>query len=184
LVAFDDTNNYLEITGCNVGIGTTSPATTLDVYANGTDVAISVTRGNNKDLASIFFAPAGALSASNVRFYEGLVDAANRYAIRTWNGAANAELLSILNNGNVGINDIAPAEKLDVTGNINATGVLKIDDVQVVKEQQTHIADLNAAYAAGDLDTEAEIITAINATNAKINAILAMLEAHGLVAGL
>ena len=71
-----------------------------------------------------------------------------------------------------------------INGNINVTGVYKVDDVQVVKEQQAHIADLNAAYAAGDLDIEAEIITAINATNAKINAILAMLEAHGLVAGL
>ena len=96
----------------------------------------------------------------------------------------NTNWITILKTGNVGINDPAPAEALDVTGNINVTGAYKVDDVQVVKEQQAHIADLNAAYAAGDLDTEAEIITAINATNAKINAILAMLEAHGLVAGL
>jgi hypothetical protein len=32
----------------------------------------------------------------------------------------------------VGIGDSAPGEKLDVAGNINATGVIKIDDVQVV----------------------------------------------------
>ena len=32
LIAFDDTNNYLEITGANVGIGTTSPGATLDVH--------------------------------------------------------------------------------------------------------------------------------------------------------
>ena len=31
LVAFDDTNNYLEITGCSVGIGTTAPGYPLDV---------------------------------------------------------------------------------------------------------------------------------------------------------
>ena len=71
-------------------------------------------------------------------------------------------------NGKLGINDTAPAEYLDVNGNINATGVLKIDDTQVVKEQQAHIAD-----APGDT-------AANNATT--INAILAMLEAHGIVA--
>jgi hypothetical protein len=31
LLAFDDTNNYLEITGCNVGIGTVAPEYALDV---------------------------------------------------------------------------------------------------------------------------------------------------------
>jgi len=31
LLTFDDTNNYLEITGCNVGIGTTTPSNTLSV---------------------------------------------------------------------------------------------------------------------------------------------------------
>lgn len=39
LIAFDDTSNYLEITGCNVGIGTTAPTSKLHVvglpaYAN------------------------------------------------------------------------------------------------------------------------------------------------------
>jgi hypothetical protein len=32
LIAFDDTNNYLEITGCNVGIGTTTPSANLQVF--------------------------------------------------------------------------------------------------------------------------------------------------------
>lgn len=54
------------------------------------------------------------------------------------------------------------------TGDVGITGVLKIDDVQVVKEQQAHIAD-----APGDT-------CANNATT--INAILAMLETHGLIA--
>jgi len=42
-------------------------------------------------------------------------------------------------------------------------------------------ADLKTDYTAGDLDTEAEIITAINTTNTKINAIIAKLEALGLL---
>jgi len=32
LLNFDDTNNYLEITGCKVGIGTATPATLLEIY--------------------------------------------------------------------------------------------------------------------------------------------------------
>ena len=43
--------------------------------------------------------------------------------------------------------------------------------------QQAHVADAKVDYQALDLDTEAEIITALNTTNGKINAILAALEA-------
>jgi hypothetical protein len=52
----------------------------------------------------------------------------------------------------------------------------------MITEQQATIADASVAYTTGGLDTEAEIIAAINATNAKINAILVVLENHGLVA--
>jgi hypothetical protein len=48
--------------------------------------------------------------------------------------------------------------------------------------KQSHIADANAAYAAGNLDTEAEIIAAINAANGKLNSLLAAIEAYGLLA--
>lgn len=37
--------------------------------------------------------------------------------------------------GKLGINDYDPAEYLDVNGNINVTGVYKVDDVQVVRER-------------------------------------------------
>ena len=47
---------------------------------------------------------------------------------------------------------------------------------------QAYEADLKVDYTTGDLDTEAEIITAINATNTKINAIITKLETLGLLA--
>lgn len=47
---------------------------------------------------------------------------------------------------------------------------------------QAHIADANVAYTTGNLDTEAEIIAAFNATNGKINDIIAVLEAWKLKA--
>jgi hypothetical protein len=46
--------------------------------------------------------------------------------------------------------------------------------------QQTGIAALKVDYTAGDLDTEAEIITAINTTNTAINALRTALNALGL----
>jgi hypothetical protein len=47
LLNFDDTNNYLEITGCNVGINTTSPHNKLDVLGT-----ISVRMGGVGTVAS------------------------------------------------------------------------------------------------------------------------------------
>lgn len=47
---------------------------------------------------------------------------------------------------------------------------------------QTHEAALKVNYTAGDLDSEAEIITALNATNTKINSIITKLEALNLFA--
>jgi hypothetical protein len=43
--------------------------------------------------------------------------------------------------------------------------------------QHAHVADAKTNYTAGELDTEGEIITALNATNTKVNTILAALEA-------
>jgi hypothetical protein len=47
---------------------------------------------------------------------------------------------------------------------------------------QAHEADAKANYAAGELDTEAEIITAINAANTTLNNLLAKLETLKLLA--
>ena len=48
--------------------------------------------------------------------------------------------------------------------------------------QASHIADAKINYTTGDLDIESEIITAFNATNTAINAILAALEGAGILA--
>lgn len=47
--------------------------------------------------------------------------------------------------------------------------------------QQALIADAVVNYTTPGLDTEAEVIVAFNATNTKINSILDILEAHGLM---
>lgn len=48
LLTFDDTNNYLEISGCKVGIGTTSPTAALSIINN--DSAISYAATINRSL--------------------------------------------------------------------------------------------------------------------------------------
>lgn len=48
--------------------------------------------------------------------------------------------------------------------------------------RQNHIEDAKADYTAGDLDTEAEVITAFNTTNGLINSLFAVLENLGLLA--
>jgi hypothetical protein len=72
-------------------------------------------------------------------------------------------------------------DELTIT-TLNMTAVKDAGDHQVVGAQQALITSAKVDYAAGDLDAEAEIIIAINATNTTINSILAALRTHGLIA--
>lgn len=49
------------------------------------------------------------------------------------------------------------------------------------KPMETHITALTETYGSGDLDTEAEIIAAINATNAALNDLFEKLEHYGII---
>ena len=71
------------------------------------------------------------------------------------NGNAN---MVFIDGGNdkVGIGDAAPGEVLDVAGNINATGVVKIDDVQVVSNRVVD-ARCDDAVNSGDATTDGVI---------------------------
>lgn len=60
------------------------------------------------------------------------------------------------------------------------------NDNAMLGDQQALIADAKVDYtddgSADDLDTDAKRVAAANATNTKINSILDILEAHGLMA--
>jgi hypothetical protein len=61
--------------------------------------------------------------------------------------------------------------------------VLKIDSVQVLGAQQSYLgASLKEDYTTGDLDTEAELITALNAIAGKVNDMQGGVQTHGLFA--
>lgn len=83
-----------------------------------------------------------------------------------------------------GVAGIAVANHLDVGGDLRlaSTKVVKINSIQVVGAQALTQAALKADYTTGNLDSEAEIIAAINATNAGFNTLLAKVKTHGLLA--
>ena len=179
----DDMIEYMRVDLDNgyVGIGTSSPTSMLHSYENnsitGAANGLTIEQAGTGDSKLQF------LLTGQRRWIAGIDNSdSDKFIIGQGDNWTTSKDIVVDLNGNVGIGTSSPSEKLDVYGNINLTGVLKIDDVQILREQQAHIEDLKTDYVEGDLDTAAEIATAINATNTKINAILAMLETHGLVA--
>lgn len=65
----------------------------------------------------------------------------------------------------------AELNKLEGAGDVVASGT-----------PAENIAAAKTDYGEGDLDTEAEIIAALNTTNTKLNAVIAALEAFGIAA--
>lgn len=147
-----------------VGIGTMMPATKLHVSSDGVGDANIPALGASDDSTGLI------VSNDNIAY--GLLIGTLNTGVgwiqvqRVTGGATGYDLLLQPNAGNVGINDITPAEKLDVNGNINATGVLKIDDTQVISNQGVAVAD------ATDAD---DVIL-------RLNDLLARVRAHGLIA--
>lgn len=121
----------------NVGIGTSDPIDKLEVSSNvSTDstslVLTNINNGSNTTKASsILFRladTAGTIkrSASITSYTEGvnIIDAGLSFKTRT-SDADPTEKMRITSIGNVGIGITSPSEKLNVSGNILATGSIK-----------------------------------------------------------
>jgi hypothetical protein len=180
-------------TGCSVfgrGIGGTRDAMTATV-ANSTLIGMggfgysgSVLTGQ---VARFIVVADGTFSASNYGAYFQWDSTPNGSTARApWmtlrNGvlsltntteATDKDTGSIVTEGGIGVE-----KSIFAGGDLQCSGVLKIDGTQVVKEQQSAIADVSTADAT-DL---ASAVALANANKAKINSILAMLRTHGLIA--
>jgi len=111
LITFDDTNNYLGITGCDVGIGTDSPSSLLQLMKAGASVSLSLVRNNSgttNQLGSISF---GNTTDDNLVSIISTEDGANDSANLTFwteaTGAGKLERMRIDSAGNVFIGDSA-----------------------------------------------------------------------------
>jgi hypothetical protein len=111
-------NTILNATSGNVGIGTTSPATMLDVRAPGTYSAenngLYVSNGNTSPYSFIQLGYDSTISAGFIR------------AGQSATGLKNLVLEP--QGGNVGIGTTSPGQLLTVAGRTNASGGLEIDD--------------------------------------------------------
>jgi len=74
--------------------------------------------------------------------------------------------------------DVSGTPSVKMTIDSTGVGFFAVSPVA----QQANIADAKVDYTTGDLDSEAEIISAFNTTNTKINSLIAILEAFGLSA--
>ena len=98
-----------------VGIGTATPARTLEVQSSSGAVANFESSTSN---AYITLTDSGTTSNTHVRV-GSVGDEMRLYA-------GNSEAVRIDASGNVGINDTSPSYTLDVNGDINATGDVRV----------------------------------------------------------
>lgn len=188
-----------------VGILTTDPQTNFDLgtgYAKTGSPGIYAYLGKSNDAVNF--------SAVQLLSYGGATQPARRWGFQTIElGVLNGGTITFQpNGGNAAIGVWGPAGDSCQRGLIMGGGVapttfpadmahMLVKDQaagnacfhfytelgKIIKlYQQAHLADLNAAYGAGELDTEAEVITAMNLTNAKINSLLLYMENLGFIA--
>ncbi len=116
----------------NVGIGTTSPAVGLHVYStsgirseSAGNASVQIMRSDNVQYSALL----RYYSGNSEKWVAGLSDAGDytgstgeEYIIGT---LKSNPLVVLKNDGKLGIGQVTPTEKLDVTGNIKASGTIK-----------------------------------------------------------
>lgn len=122
------------------------------------DLAIFVnavtTPGNYQPLIGVGES-ASIFTAAICSFDDG-GSAAQGLTFHTGTVAAITERMRITSAGKVGINDNSPGEILDVGGNINTTGVYKVDDLKIIGPRQID-ARIDDAINCGDATTDGVI---------------------------
>jgi len=123
----DNANLFWDDTNKRLGIGTTSPARRLDVQGAGTNIMRSRSTDTSGGTVGIVSAEHASGSSLQVRAGVGFTNlistgAADPLIFST----AGTERARIDSAGNVGIGTASPGQRLDVSGNINASGSLTL----------------------------------------------------------
>jgi len=134
----------------NIGIGTTSPGSTLDIKATSPVIKINDTTTGLHGMEFQFNGVSYALIKSEaaggeLRFQTGL--SADWGGFQTFY-TNNLERLRINSNGNVGIGTVTPGNKLDVNGTIRAKEIkVDLNGADFVFEKEYKLMPLNELEA-------------------------------------
>ncbi|MFA6094858.1 MAG: tail fiber domain-containing protein [Candidatus Paceibacterota bacterium] len=131
-----NTQSSAPLSGGNVGIGTTTPGSKLDVYGGGLNITSDSTNGwltlNTTSGNPVIYAPGGGFFMKSVNTYPAFY-ADNKVAFSNVSASTGFGDLNIIQStGFVGVGSTTPSSKLTVTGNgyfggnITATGTLSI----------------------------------------------------------
>jgi len=118
------TVNMLVAEGGNVGIGTTSPTDSLQIYKSGAGVYNSIRFTNPNSTADFYVGIGGSSTAnSSLRNNAYIYNAAASALIF---GTSDAERMRIDSSGNVGIGTASPAASSSSTATVEASGCLVV----------------------------------------------------------
>ncbi len=112
----------------NVGIGTTTPVTKLNIVGGSSSPAFP-------GVTSTALFRIGVGTAEGIDFGKMGSSPFSAWMQAGLNGAISDPLSLQPLGGNLGIGTVSPAEKLDVTGNINVTGTIKANGVDGTANQ-------------------------------------------------
>ncbi|MEK9158190.1 MAG: tail fiber domain-containing protein [Patescibacteria group bacterium] len=140
------------ISGGNVGIGTTSPDSLLELSSTATNLIIRSTGATSS--ASIDFQPAGGASTSNQGKFTiraGGTPGTGGERLEFLNGASTpVSLMTIASTGNVGIGTTTPTTKLDVQGVDTSGGLVNLQVTNAANFPVLKIQQLNSGGNSTD----------------------------------
>ena len=168
VLSSDSNANY--ILHGNTGLGTTTPTAPLDIVktVSGFDIdghmSIQNENGTDGDYAGISFSTHTNTGDGNLKSFIGARQGAETHGRHDFviivdanaddNAAATGdEKVRITHDGKVGINNVAPAEALDVTGNAKVSGTLQVGGFTVPKKYASGWASTHGSVAVANGST-------------------------------